>query len=321
MNPKFISKCLRFTTHINRQGMIRLMKSRTLAVAVAISLLFLVPAVAARPASAAVASGLYGAYWKNSFFGTPTGVTWPGCAIPPSSPAGVSSGVPPTATEIDPTINFGSTTGFLWDESSPAGAVPSSSSPPGSPGGFEVGSYGEALSSWGTAFTNTGAGNQFVNTDFSVEWTGYIYLAAGTTYTFGLDSDDGSWLYINTTPGSSTISAADLTIDDGGVHAPGTVGSSPLTVTTSGNYPIEVDFYETCDSQSGIDLLWSTSPTGGLVIVPTDVLTPAQIGSNGPTTVPSVPQFTLAAPLVAAASLLALVLLRKRTFGRIGTTT
>src|SRR5208282_2425087 len=109
---------------------------------------------------------------------------------------------------------------------------------------------------------------------------------AGTIYYFQLNSDDGSWLYINTTPGSSTISAADLLINNGGAHPQGSpVSSGPVTVTTSGSYPIEVDYYETCDSQSGVDLYWSTGSAGNFAIIPTTAFTPAQIGSNGPTNI------------------------------------
>jgi len=205
----------------------------------------------------------------------------------------------PTATEIDPNIAHGTSTGFYWDESSHGS-------------GFTVGSA------------------QFIDTDFSVEWTGYVYLTSGTTYYFQLQSDDGSWLYINTAPGSSTISAANLKINDAnpansnglgdGIQPPTATSSAGVTVPSSGLSPIEVDYYETCDSQSGIDLSWSTtSSTSGFSIIPSTAFTPAQIGSNAFGTFPpptGVPEFGLAAPAVAAAGLLAMVLLRRRTFGR-----
>jgi hypothetical protein len=193
-------------------------------------------------------------------------------------------------------VAHGASTGFYWVESTTA-------SGPGTGTGFTVGS------------------TSFLNTEFSTEWTGYIFLAAGTTYFFQLTSDDGSWLYINTTPGSSTISAANLVIDNGGVHGPTAATSGAVTVASSGNYAIEVDYFETCDSQSGIDLSWSTGSAANMIIIPTTAFTPAQIGSNAPPLSTPVPQFGLVAPLVAAAGFLALALMRRKSSARIVTTT
>jgi PA14 domain len=292
------------------------MKQKILFVAVLMSLLLVVPVLAARPASSTAVSGLYGAYWKDSFFGSPV-ATWPGCTEELTPPAGTPSSTPPSATEIDPNINFGSTTGFYWVESSPA-VNPATAA--GDPGGFAVtpGGYGTALSSWGDnlatleSLASSSGGAYFVNTGFSAEWTGYIYLTAGVTYYFQTDSDDGSWLYINTTPGSSTISAANLVIDNGGVHAHAAVDSGPVSVSTTGNYPIEVDYYETCDSQSGIDLSWSTGPSSGYTIIPSSVFTPALIGSNAPTVVSPVPEFPFGIALLLGLAVPAMLLLRKK---------
>jgi hypothetical protein len=303
-----------------------------LAIAIGVSLLFVLPALVIRPltATAAVAptTGLYGAYWQGSFFGSPA-PTWPNCpsaSTPvPAAPAGAPSKTAPTAAEIDPNINFGSTTGFYWDESytSPSTTPPT----PGYPGGFAVtnGGYGVAASSWGdkNLYTDYPTSTYFVDTDFSVEWTGYIHLTAGTTYEFNLTSDDGSALYINPTLGSSTISSADIVINAWSTQAPTSTTSSPFSVTTTGNYAIEVDYFETCDTQSGIDLSWGVvSPSGGVTfsIIPTTAFTPAQIGSNAPYLPPTgVPEFGLAAPMVSVVGLLALAFVRKRALGRADT--
>jgi hypothetical protein len=263
------------------------MQRKLLVIAVGISFLFLFSTVAARSVNATAVSGLDAAFWKGTFFGSPMAV-WPGCTDESSPPAGTPSSTPPTATEIDPNIAHGAATGFYWDETSP---------------GFYVN------------------GVQFYDTAFSVEWTGYIYLTTGTTYYFQLTSDDGSWLYINTTPGSSTISAANLVINNGDVQPPTSTASGAVTVPSNGTYPIEVDYYETCDTQSGIDLSWATGSASGFTIVPSSVFIPALIGSNAPTTPSPVPEFGLAAPVVAVVGLLAFALVRKRTSGRIDTTT
>ena len=302
--------------YYSSRGSVLAMQRKILVMAIGISFLLVLPAAVIRPTTATAApTGLYGAYWLNSFFGSPA-PTWPTCPTAstpvPAAPAGSPSGHPPTVTETDPNINFGSTTGFYWDESPP--------------GGFAVtqGGYGVALSSWGDA-SDYPSSTQFVNVDFTVEWTGYISLTAGTTYYFQLESDDGSMLYINPTPGSSAISSGDSvagywTTEGPGNFATGSFKGSGTTGVTY-SYAIEVDYFETCDYQSGIDLSWSTaSPTSGFTIVPTTVFTPAQLGSNAPTTPSGAPEFGLAAPVVAAISLLAFAVMRKRTFRRTNAT-
>jgi len=263
------------------------MKQKILVMAVLVAFLFVVPAVAVRPASATPSSGLYAAFWKGTFFGSPM-AAWPACTTETTPPAGSPSSTAPTATEIDPNIAHGASTGFYWVEST-TGSGPDTGT------GFTVGS------------------TTFLNTEFSVEWTGYIYLTTGVTYYFQTTSDDGSWAYINTTPSSSSISGADLVINNGGVHGPTAADSGPVTVPTTGWYAIEVDYYETCDSQSGIDLSWSTGSTGNMAIIPTTAFTPAQIGSNAPALTPTgVPQFPFGMALLLGLALPAVLLLRKK---------
>ncbi|MGA2665702.1 MAG: PA14 domain-containing protein [Nitrososphaerales archaeon] len=268
------------------------MNRRIVFAAVGIALLFATPALTIAPVGAVPASGLYAAFWKATFFGSPM-AAWPACTTETTPPAGAPSSTAPTATEIDPNVAHGASTGFYWVESSTPGFGT------GTGTGFTVGS------------------TTFLNTAFSTEWTGYIYLSTGTTYYFQTTSDDGSWVYLNTTPASSTITSADLIVNNGGVHGPGSADSSGITVGSSGYYAIEVDYYETCDSQSGIDLSWSTGSPANFSVIPSTAFTPAQIGSNAPVTVSGVPQFALAAPLVAAFGLLAIALVKKRASPRI----
>jgi hypothetical protein len=267
-----------------------MMRSKAIFAIFGLALLMAMPAASyAAPAT----HGLDAAFWNQSFFGS-TLATWPSCTTETAPPAGTPSLTPPTATETDPNIAHGASVNFYWDESANGG-------------GFMVG------------------GTSFVNTDFSVEWTGYIALAAGTTYYFQLTSDDGSWLYINTTPGSSTISGTNLILNDAnptnsnhlgdGIQPPTPATSEAVTVSQSGNYPIEVDYYETCDTQSGIDLSWSTtSATSGFSVIPTTAFSPAAIGSNAnidfypPSTVPEFPVGLVA---VLAVALPALLFLKK----------
>jgi hypothetical protein len=263
------------------------MKQKTLVMVAVVSLLFVLPVLAVTPAAAAAPSGLYAAFWKGTFFGSPM-AAWPACTTETTPPAGLPSSTPPTATEIDPNIAHGASTGFYWVEST-------TGSGPGTGTGFTVGS------------------TTFLNTEFSVEWTGYIWLTTGVTYYFQTTSDDGSWAYINTTPSSSSISAANLVIDNGGVHAATSVASGAVTVPSTGWYAIEVDYYETCDSQSGIDLSWSTGSPANMIIIPTTSFMPAQIGSNTPPlSAPGVPQFPFGMALLLGLALPAILLLRKK---------
>jgi hypothetical protein len=79
--------------------------------------------------------------------------------------------------------------------------------------------------------------------DFGADITGYLDVAAAGTYTFALNSDDGSLLFID----------GSLVVDNGGAHAPRvTIGSANLT---AGRHCFEVQFFECCSGESGVDLI------------------------------------------------------------------
>jgi hypothetical protein len=172
-----------------------------------------------------VVHGLLGAYYLQSFFGTPL-PSVPGCATYADPPVPT---LPPTAQRIDPDINFGAPTHFRWVHD-----------------GFTV------------------EGVPFVGVEFSVRWTGFIDITTPGSYTFGLKSDDGSWLYIDGL----------IIVNDSGAHAGNRliIGNAALN---PGLHSIEVGYYETCgDSHSGIDLYWIPPGTSRPVIIPTEVLIP-----------------------------------------------
>ncbi|TMI24648.1 hypothetical protein E6H36_08015 [Candidatus Bathyarchaeota archaeon] len=99
--------------------------------------------------------------------------------------------------------------------------------------------------------------------EFSVKWIGAITATKGS-YTFRLASDDGSWLFID----------AGLVLNHGGRHSPtDTPGTGSISLG-QGIHQIEVDYYETCGAQSGVDLSWTPPGASGFVIVPTFVLAP-----------------------------------------------
>jgi len=78
---------------------------------------------------------------------------------------------------------------------------------------------------------------------FGADIFGNIDVAADGTYTFGLDSDDGSLLFLD----------GNLVVDNGGSHAPTLVQGS--TFLTAGPYFLEVQFFEDFGGSSGVDLI------------------------------------------------------------------
>ncbi len=96
---------------------------------------------------------------------------------------------------------------------------------------------------------------------FSVRWNGIITTPLSGTYSFELNSDDASWLYIDDA----------LIINNGGPHPPGTMeGSLSLT---KGQHSIGVVFVECCGGQSGIDLSWMPPGATSFTLVPSAAFT------------------------------------------------
>jgi hypothetical protein len=92
--------------------------------------------------------------------------------------------------------------------------------------------------------TSTGyAWHPFGVGSFGADITGTLDAAAGGTYAFTLNSDDGSLLFID----------GILVVDNGGPHAPQIVTGS--TLLTAGSHPFEVQFFEDFGGPSGVDLL------------------------------------------------------------------
>jgi hypothetical protein len=91
------------------------------------------------------------------------------------------------------------------------------------------------------------------NTDdgssFSMQWLGYFVSSTTETYTFFLNSDDASYLWI----GSNALSGfttANATVNNGGLHGPVEV-SGTAALTAGVYYPIRIQFGE----QGGGDVL------------------------------------------------------------------
>ena len=103
--------------------------------------------------------------------------------------------------------------------------------------------------------TSTGyAWHPFGQGAFGADITGLLDVALAGTYTFGLNSDDGSLLFID----------GGLVVDNGGPHSPQIISGS--TALTAGSHPFEVRFFEDFGGPSGVDLYLPTGVTYGEAI-------------------------------------------------------
>jgi hypothetical protein len=103
--------------------------------------------------------------------------------------------------------------------------------------------------------TNTGyAWHPFGLGAFGAELTGWLAVAAGDTYSFSLNSDDGSMLYIDSA----------LVVNNGGPHAP--IITSGSSFLTAGVHPFSVEFFEDFGGPSGVDLYLPNGVTYTTVI-------------------------------------------------------
>ena len=103
--------------------------------------------------------------------------------------------------------------------------------------------------------TNTGYNwHPFGLGAFGAEITGCLDVAANDIYTFSLESDDGSMLYIDNAP----------LINNGGPHGPSLASGS--TSLTAGMHSFKVEFYEDFGGPSGVDLYLPQGVTYGTCV-------------------------------------------------------
>lgn len=91
--------------------------------------------------------------------------------------------------------------------------------------------------------TNTGYNwHPFALGSYGADITSGLGVASTGTYTFTLNSDDGSQLYID----------GSLVVDNGNAHGPNVVSNSVFL--TAGTHSLEVQFFECCGGPAGVDL-------------------------------------------------------------------
>ena len=100
--------------------------------------------------------------------------------------------------------------------------------------------------------TNTGyAWHPFGLGVFGADITGFLNVPVNGNYTFTLNSDDGSQLFID----------GGLVVDNGGAHGP-QVASGSISLS-AGLHPFEVQFFEDFGGPSGVDLYLPTDVNYG----------------------------------------------------------
>jgi len=104
--------------------------------------------------------------------------------------------------------------------------------------------------------------DQFTSSDdyYSWQWLGYFRASSTENYTFYTASDDASYVWIgaNALAGFTTANA---NVNNGGLHGPSEVASSPISLTAGVYYPIRIQFGE---NEEGDELSFSFStPTIG----------------------------------------------------------
>jgi len=101
--------------------------------------------------------------------------------------------------------------------------------------------------------------------DFGADITGALAVSADGTYTFTLDSDDGSLLFIDGV----------LVVDNGNTHGPTAI--SGTATLSAGTHPFEIQFFECCGGPSGVDLILPQGVSYCLGNHPPEVACPTHI--------------------------------------------
>jgi hypothetical protein len=117
------------------------------------------------------------------------------------------------------------------------------------------------------AASNTNAAPTF----FSARYRGRIYISTADTYTFYLNSDDASYVFLDDAATATKLTVASATVNNGGLHSSGTTrsGSKFLTV---GLHDIQV-LYGQNPTDSYLTLQYA-APNSGITqqIIPSTVL-------------------------------------------------
>jgi predicted esterase len=123
--------------------------------------------------------------------------------------------------------------------------------------------------------------------NFAFLYEGYLHITTAGSYTFRLNSDDGSKLYLGALNGTASPydSAATAVVNDDGLHGTGNVTGSPRTLAV-GVYPIAVAFYEQGGGQA-LTVSWAPAGSGSFVTIPNSAFVDPPIVNGLPPADPS----------------------------------
>ena len=87
--------------------------------------------------------------------------------------------------------------------------------------------------------------NNFTNNaeNYSWQWLGYFKASSTENYIFYTNSDDASYLWIGNNA-TSGFTIGNANVNNGGLHGPDEVTSSPVSLVAGTYYPIRVQFGE-----------------------------------------------------------------------------
>jgi pimeloyl-ACP methyl ester carboxylesterase len=121
-----------------------------------------------------------------------------------------------------------------------------------------------------------------VDISYGFVWEGYIKIPQSGTYTFGLTSDDGSALYIN----SFYNYKINPTVNNDGAHNASSTITGTYTFSAGGVYPVAIAYFQQGGAAS-IQLTWSGPGISGTQTIPNSAFSdnvPAASPPNAPAT-------------------------------------
>ena len=94
-------------------------------------------------------------------------------------------------------------------------------------------------------------------TNVSVQWTGYFYPTTSGTWTFSINSDDASYLWLGSTA-TSGYTTSNALVSNGGIHGEKTV-TATISLTAYTSYAIRIMFGQSSGGQ--VMVLTITNPS------------------------------------------------------------
>ena len=139
-----------------------------------------------------------------------------------------------------------------------------------------------ATNDWGNLTGAVGNGTATDPNQFSARMQGLISITTPGTYTFSVNSDDGSYLWVGNAARDPQLSIARAIVNNGGGHGPATVSGN--VTLQAGNFPILLVYGE-IGGGNVLSLSYSGPDTGGsTVLVPQSVLCATRLSAALPVT-------------------------------------